>query len=68
MYSRIRNPIYIFSLLAFAGVLVSLDKPRLFIILLLFVCIEMIRGNSEKKILHETFGEEYKEYRRKTRF
>ena len=68
MYSRIRNPIYTFSLLAFAGVLISLDKPRLFIVLLMFVGIEMIRGSSEKKILHETFGEEYKEYRRKTWF
>jgi len=68
VYARIRNPIYTFSLLAFTGVLISLGKPRLFMVLLIFVGIEMIRWTSEKKILHETFGEEYKEYRRKTWF
>ena len=68
MYSKIRNPIYIFSLLAFTGVLISIGKPKLFLFLLPFLAMETIRASKEKKVLYETFGEAYKAYRKKTWF
>ena len=68
IYSKIRNPIYIFSLVAFSGVILSLGKPIFFFIVMVFFFIETVRAKKEKKLLHETFGEEYKEYRKKTRF
>jgi protein-S-isoprenylcysteine O-methyltransferase Ste14 len=68
MYSKIRNPIYIFSLLAFTGVIRSLWEPEYFLILLIFLFMEMIRATKEKNVLHEKFGEEYKQYRKKTWF
>ena len=68
IYAKIRNPIYVFSLIAFSGVIVSVNKPLWFIAVAIFFGIQALRVQKEQKILYATFGEEYKEYRRKTRF
>ena len=68
IYSKIRHPIYIFSLVAFSGVVLALGKPIFFFIMMWFFLIGVIRAKKERKILHETFWEEYKKYRKKTWF
>ena len=68
MYSKIRNPIYVFSLLSFTGALIAIGEPKLFLFLLPFVVMEIIRASKEQKVLYEAFGEEYHEYRKKTWF
>ena len=68
IYAKIRNPIYVFSLIAFSGVIVSVNKPLWFIVVIAFFALQALRVQKEKKILFATFGEEYKEYRKKTRF
>lgn len=66
VYSRVRNPIYVFSALWLAGLLLSLDKPSWLAILLVLVPMQIIRARKEARVLEEKFGEEYREYRRKT--
>ncbi|MEI6118396.1 MAG: isoprenylcysteine carboxylmethyltransferase family protein [bacterium] len=68
MYSKIKNPIYFFSLLSFIGLFISLEKPWMFLALLPFIYMEIVRASKERKVLYEKFGEEYNIYRKKTRF
>jgi protein-S-isoprenylcysteine O-methyltransferase Ste14 len=67
LYSRVRNPIYVFGSLAVAGLLLVLHAPVLaWIILLVFVFLQMLRARKEASVLEAKFGEEYRTYRRHT--
>jgi protein-S-isoprenylcysteine O-methyltransferase Ste14 len=68
IYSRIRNPIYIFGGLAVLGVVLALQKPLLYIIFIILIPIQIVRAHKEAKVLEEKFGDEYREYRKKTWF
>jgi protein-S-isoprenylcysteine O-methyltransferase Ste14 len=69
IYSRIRNPIYLFSSVLLAGVTLYFDQPRLLlVILLVFVPIQIYRARREEKVLTEAFGEEYVQYKAGTWF
>jgi protein-S-isoprenylcysteine O-methyltransferase Ste14 len=68
LYSKIRNPMYVFSTLLIVGFLLTLENPYLFLILAILVPTQIIRGHQEAKVLEEKFGDEYRQYRKSTWF
>jgi protein-S-isoprenylcysteine O-methyltransferase Ste14 len=68
LYSRIRNPIYVFSTLYILGVLIALGHPYALLLLLILVPIQIVRARQEGKVLEAKFGDEYRRYREGTWF
>ena len=68
IYSRIRNPIYIFSCLAIAGLAFFFDQPYLLWLLLVLVPLQVYRAKKEEQVLHLKFGDEYLRYKQRTWF
>jgi protein-S-isoprenylcysteine O-methyltransferase Ste14 len=68
LYSKIRNPIYIFGTIAIVGMLLILQIPRLWILLVVLVAIQIFRAGREARALEARFGEEYRAYRKQTWF
>lgn len=68
IYSRIRNPIYISGEIFMIGVATMLWKLYFLIILVVMIPIQILRARSEARVLEEKFGDEYREYRRRTWF
>ncbi len=68
LYSKIRNPIYVFGTIAIAGMMMILQIPRLWVVLLALVLMQVVRARREAQVLETKFGEEYRDYRRKTWF
>lgn len=67
LYSKIRNPIYVFGSILIAGFLL-LIKPIFLLLLIGLVPLQMIRARKEGAVLEEKFGDAYREYRSKTWF
>jgi protein-S-isoprenylcysteine O-methyltransferase Ste14 len=68
VYSKIRNPIYVFSTLTMLGFLIALQYRYPFLLLALLVPIQMVRAHQESKLLEAKFGDEYRKYRMGTWF
>jgi protein-S-isoprenylcysteine O-methyltransferase Ste14 len=68
IYSKIRNPIYVFSALLLVGVLIALQYRYALILLLVLIPIQIARARQEAKVLEVGFGEEYRNYRKGTWF
>ena len=68
LYSKIRNPIYVFGGVMIAGLILVLQRPALWILLFIVVIGQTIRARREARVLEAAFGDEYREYRRKTWF
>jgi len=68
LYSKIRNPIYVFGMLLVTGVILVFQNPVLWIILPVLVIAQTIRARKEARVLESAFGDEYREYRKKTWF
>jgi protein-S-isoprenylcysteine O-methyltransferase Ste14 len=68
IYSRIRNPIYVFSALMFAGLILVLHRPMLWLWFVILIPVQTLRARREARVLEERFGDEYRAYRRKTWF
>jgi protein-S-isoprenylcysteine O-methyltransferase Ste14 len=68
LYSRIRNPIYTFGMVAIAGMLLIWQNPWAWILLPVLALAQMLRARREAAVLEAKFGEEYRAYRRQTWF
>ncbi len=68
IYSKIRNPIYVFGTVCIAGVLLSLGQEKWLLILVLLIPMQLVRARKEARVLEEKFGDEYRDYRRSTWF
>jgi protein-S-isoprenylcysteine O-methyltransferase Ste14 len=68
LYSKIRNPIYVFGSMIILGLILVLQKPVLWVGLAAVVAIQTMRARREACVLEEAFGDSYREYRRKTWF
>jgi len=68
LYSRIRNPIYVFSALLLLGVLIALEYRYALLFLLILVPVQIVRARQEGKVLEARFGDEYRRYREGTWF
>lgn len=68
LYSKIRNPIYVFSACLVAGVLIALQYHYALLLLLALIPIQIVRARQESKVLEAKFGEEYRKYKAGTWF
>jgi protein-S-isoprenylcysteine O-methyltransferase Ste14 len=64
VYSRIRNPIYVFGSVMLAGLILILQRPALWILLGVVVIVQTLRARKEARVLEAAFGEDYREYRK----
>jgi protein-S-isoprenylcysteine O-methyltransferase Ste14 len=68
IYSKMRNPIYVFSAAWIGGLTLALGKPVALLIVVPLIPVQWARARTEARVLEENFGEEYREYRWKTWF
>lgn len=66
LYSRIRNPIYVFVNVMWFGVIVALHLYWLFAPLLALLVFQVFRARREGQVLREAFGQAYLDYRKQT--
>jgi len=68
LYSRIRNPIYVFSALLILGVIIWTGRPALLLFFAVLIPVQIYRSRKESEVLEAKFGADYTEYKRKTWF
>lgn len=68
LYSRIRNPIYVFGSCVIVGFFLILEKPLGLLIFVILIPLQIWRARKEAAVLEKKFGEEYRKYRASTWF
>ena len=68
IYSKIRNPMYVFSALLIFGFLLAFQRPILFFLLAILISLQIFRARQESRVLEGKFGEEYRKYKQSTWF
>ena len=68
IYSRIRNPIYVFSALLILGIIIWTGRPWLLLFLAVLIPLQVVRSRKEERVLTEKFGSAYLDYKQKTWF
>ncbi len=66
LYSRFRNPIYVFGLVFMAGYILLLGRAPWLLVFLAIIPLQVWRARAEARGLEAKFGEEYRSYRRRT--
>jgi len=68
VYSKIRNPIYVFAGLIVLAFVLALRRPIFFLIFVVMIPVQIKRARNEARVLEEKFGDAYRDYRSKTWF
>jgi protein-S-isoprenylcysteine O-methyltransferase Ste14 len=68
IYSRIRNPIYVFSALMLAGFILWVNQLWLLLCFAVLIPMQVYRSRKEERVLTEKFGAAYLDYKRQTWF
>lgn len=68
IYSKIRNPIYLFGLLFLFGYILLLGRFIWLLALVVLIALQIWRARKEARVLQEKFGEDYRTYRERTWF
>jgi protein-S-isoprenylcysteine O-methyltransferase Ste14 len=68
LYSRIRNPIYLFGGLAVAGILLYINQPLYLWLFVVLIPLQIYRARREGKVLEARFSDEYRQYKSRTWF
>jgi protein-S-isoprenylcysteine O-methyltransferase Ste14 len=68
VYSRIRNPIYVFSALMILGIIIWTGRPWLLLVFAVLIPLQVVRARKEGRVLKEKFGAAYLDYKQKTWF
>lgn len=68
IYSRIRNPIYVFGTFVVAGLFLFLERPLLLFLIVPVVILQITRARAESRVLEEHFGDVYRRYKASTWF
>jgi protein-S-isoprenylcysteine O-methyltransferase Ste14 len=68
LYSKIRNPIYVFGSMVMAGWILVFGKPMWLLVFLLVIPLQIWRTGKESAVLEAAFGEQYRKYRAGTWF
>jgi protein-S-isoprenylcysteine O-methyltransferase Ste14 len=68
IYSRIRNPVYIFGTFVFTGLFLFLERPYMLLLIVPVLILQITRARAEARVLEAHFGDEYRRYRASTWF
>lgn len=68
VYSRIRNPIYVFSACLILGVCLFFECPYFLLVFAIVIPLQTWRARNEARVLEARFGDAYREYRKHTWF
>ena len=68
IYSKIRNPIYVFGAVVVAGLVLVIHQPFLWLFIPVIIIVQTIRARREAQVLEAAFGDTYRKYRSKTWF
>jgi protein-S-isoprenylcysteine O-methyltransferase Ste14 len=68
LYSKIRNPVYLFGSFLIAGIFLYIGRPELLWLFAVLIPLQLFRIKKEEKVLEEKFGETYLEYKKRTWF
>jgi len=68
LYTKIRNPIYVFGSFVIGGMILVIGRPVWLVILVLIIPLQIQRARKEASVLEAAFGEEYRKYRAGTWF
>lgn len=68
VYSKVRNPIYVFGTVLIAGFVLLIHPPMLWLVVPAVIIMQTVRAHREARVLEAAFGDAYREYRRKTWF
>jgi protein-S-isoprenylcysteine O-methyltransferase Ste14 len=63
IYSKVRNPIYVFGSVFVAGYILLLGRPIWMLIFAVVIPLQLWRAHKEAQVLEASFGEEYRQYR-----
>jgi len=68
LYSRIRNPVYVFGSIAILGLILYIERPWFLLVFLAIVPLQFFRARAESRVLEVHFGDEYRLYKSGTWF
>lgn len=68
LYSKLRNPIYLFGQLAFLGLAIAWGHPIGLLYVALACPFQFLRIRKEEAVLERAFGERYRAYKARTWF
>jgi protein-S-isoprenylcysteine O-methyltransferase Ste14 len=69
LYSKIRNPIYFFGGVAFAGVFLAWGNMSALVgVIAIYLTMQVLRARKESAVLEQAFGDEYRRYKASTWF
>lgn len=68
VYSKIRNPIYVFAEFFMIGIGLMLPLWPLIVVAIALIPLQVMRARKEAQVLAAAFGEEYLRYRAQTWF
>jgi protein-S-isoprenylcysteine O-methyltransferase Ste14 len=68
IYSKIRNPVYIFGTTFTAGLILWIGKPTWLLALCFLIPMQVMRARKEAEVLEHKFGDAYRLYRAQTWF
>jgi protein-S-isoprenylcysteine O-methyltransferase Ste14 len=68
LYSKIRNPVYVFGGLLIAATVVYIGRPVLLFAFVVLIPMQVVRARNESRVLEEAFGDEYRAYKARTWF
>jgi protein-S-isoprenylcysteine O-methyltransferase Ste14 len=68
LYSKIRNPIYVFGSCFLVGLILIIARPIWLLVFAIIIPLQIWRAGKEAKVLEASFGDEYRKYRAGTWF
>lgn len=68
IYSRVRNPIYFFGTFVLMGLFLFIGNPYLFLLFVVLIPLQIVRARAEARLLEQTFGDQYRQYKARTWF
>lgn len=68
LYSKIRNPIYVFGALMILGLIIFSAQLWFLLVFAALIPMQVVRSRRESRVLEEKFGAAYLEYKRRTWF
>jgi protein-S-isoprenylcysteine O-methyltransferase Ste14 len=68
LYSRIRNPMYVFVDVMVVGLILAMNLPWLLLLVVPWAILQTRQAGRESKVLYDKFGQAYLDYRKNTWF